>query len=576
MPDLSRTLTFVAELETFGDRSAAVSAIDGRTITYAQLVAGADALAEQLGAARRLAFVEAANSIESLLAYVACLRARHPMFLFSRADRPKLDHLISRYRPNVVISPGTAGPEVSWLHRDTHDLHPDLSLLLPTSGSTGSPKFVKLSGANIDSNARAIASYLELSPSERAITSLRFSYSYGMSVVNSHLASGGALVLTEDSVTDASFWETFRKAGATSFAGVPYTFESLHHGGFDFSTLPTLRYATQAGGRLDPVMVAQYAGLARSQGWRFYVMYGQTEASPRIAYLPPDQAHQFPHCIGHPIPGGRIDLIDDDGRRVETADTPGQLVYAGPNVMMGYAERSEDLAGDGTPASLMTGDIACRNSAGLFYIVGRAARFVKPFGLRVNLDDIESRVQADFPGARVAGNDQRIVVAIAAGAAAGSRKLVASLAADTALPEFVFSVEEFAEIPRLSGGKVDYARILESQRPATKDLSPAGIGTAVRLVFSREFVGRWIDELADLIGIRQRQWLSVAHIYETLLNAENVGDTDTFRTLAGDSLSYVQVIAALTEYLGALPADWPDRPIRELESLRVVTNVPTV
>ena len=307
-------------------------------------------------------------------------------------------------------------------------------------------------------------------------------------------------------------------------------------------------------------------------------MYGQTEASPRIAYLPPEQAHQFPHCIGQPIAGGRIDLIDDDGRRVEMADTPGQLVYSGPNVMMGYAERPEDLATDATPPSLMTGDIACRNTTGLFYIVGRAARFVKPFGLRVNLDDIESRLQAEFPGARCAGNDQRIVIALAGGrhSQAASRTLVASLAADTSLPEFVFSIAEFPEIPRLAGGKVDYARILASQQPATAVLQPAGLGTAVRLVFSREFVRRWIEELAELIGVRRRQWHSVTHIYATLLTAPRVDDADTFRTLAGDSLSYVQVIAALTEYLGALPVDWPDRPVRDLEALRVVNHVPTV
>jgi acyl-CoA synthetase (AMP-forming)/AMP-acid ligase II len=330
-------VTFANDLETFGDHPAAIGG-DGSAITYAQLAARADALAEQLGTTRRLVFVEAANSIASLVAYAACLRARHPMLLWSRTDRKKLDHLIARYRPNVVISSGMAGAELSWPHREPYELHDDLAVLVPTSGSTGSPKLVKLSRANIESNARAIAAYLGLSASERAITSLRFNYSYGMSVINSHLASGAALVLTENSVTDASFWDTFRQAGATSFAGVPYTFESLHHGGFDFSTLPTLRYATQAGGRLDPVLVAQYAGLARSQGWRFFVMYGQTEASPRIAYLPPEQAHQFPHCIGQPIAGGRIDLIDDDGRPVEMADTPGQLVYAGPNVMMGYAE----------------------------------------------------------------------------------------------------------------------------------------------------------------------------------------------------------------------------------------------
>jgi acyl-coenzyme A synthetase/AMP-(fatty) acid ligase len=569
------TTTFADELEMFGERPAAVT--DARQfVTYRQLAADADALAKRLGQTRRLVFVEAANSIAALTAYVACLRARHPMLLWSRLDRQKLDSLIAHYQPNVVVSSSAAGPELSWVHRNTHDLHQDLAVLLSTSGSTGSPKLVRLSAASVDSNARAIAAYLQLSTSERAITSLRFNYSYGMSIVNSHLATGAALVLTEDSVTDASFWETFRRAGATSFAGVPYTFESLHQGGFDFATIPTLRYATQAGGRLAPALVARYAELARSQNWRFYVMYGQTEAAPRIAYLPPEQAHQFPDCIGRSIPGGRIDLVADDGTLVETADTPGQLVYTGPNVMMGYAEHREDLALDAMPQRLITGDIACRNSAGLFYIVGRAARFVKPFGFRVNLDDIESRLQAAFPGARCAGDDQHIVVALTQAQMADGHKLVASIATDLSLPEFVFRVAGFDDIPRLPGGKVDYARILDRRRPAPADPGEAGIAAAARVVFSSEFRRQWLAEFVSLIGVSRRQWLSVAHIYETLLNAPKVDDADTFRTLAGDSLSYVQVIAALTEYLGLLPEDWPDRPVRDLEALRIVHHAPAV
>jgi hypothetical protein len=168
------------------------------------------------------------------------------------------------------------------------------------------------------------------------------------------------------------------------------------------------------------------------------------------------------------------------------------------------------------------------------------------------------------------------VIALGRGQAAASPKLVASLAADTSLPEFVFSIAEFDEIPRLSGGKVDYARILESQRPAATNRLPVGLGGAVRLVLSREFARRWFAELEDLIGTKRRQWTSVAHIYETLLTSPNAADTDTFRTLSGDSLSYVQVIAALTEYLGVLPADWPDRSIRDLEALRLAHHAPTV
>jgi len=220
--------------------------------------------------------------------------------------------------------------------------------------------------------------------------------------------------------------------------------------------------------------------------------------------------------------------------------------------------------------------VACRNSAGLFYIVGRAARFVKPFGFRVNLDDIESRFQPAFPGTRCGGDDHHIVVALVGARADECWKLVAKIAADTSLPEFMFRIVELDEIPRLTSGKVDYSRILDRQRTAEAARPAVGIGGVARLILSRQFLRRWMAELQELVGIKPRQWTSVAHIYETLLTSPHADDADTFRTLAGDSLSYVQVIAALTTYIGALPADWPEWSIRDLEALRSAHHAPTV
>jgi acyl-CoA synthetase (AMP-forming)/AMP-acid ligase II len=292
----------------------------GRTVTYAALLEIAQRFAERLGAGRQLVFLEALNTVDSIAAYLACRTDGHPVHLFSGRDWPKTAVLIERYQPNVVWRWRKGALVEDRPISRSHALHPDLRVLLSTSGSTGTPKFVKLSDRNLQANAEAICQYLALQASDRAVTTLPFNYSYGMSVLNSHLACGASLALTDLSVADREFWALFRKLGATSFAGVPHTFEILDRADPQWAQISGLRYATQAGGRLAPELVRRFARLAEKHGWLFYVMYGQTEAAPRIAYLPPGRAAEFAHCIGVPVPGGEIELIDDSGRLVRDAE----------------------------------------------------------------------------------------------------------------------------------------------------------------------------------------------------------------------------------------------------------------
>ena len=260
--------------------------------------------------------------------------------------------------PDVIVGdgdirerrPGTA-----------HDLHPDLALLLSTSGSTGSPKLVRLSHDNLRCNAASIADYLGLTPDDRAITSLPMHYCYGLSVVHSHLLVGAGLVLTDLSVVDECFWRLAEDAGATSFAGVPYTFEQLERSGFTERALPSLRYVTQAGGRMAPERVGRWRDHGRRSGWDLVVMYGQTEATARMAWLPPDRADAHPEAVGIPIPGGSFRL-----EPVDEVDEPGvgELVYAGPNVMQGYAVSAADLArGSGAAPSCAPATWPARSTA---------------------------------------------------------------------------------------------------------------------------------------------------------------------------------------------------------------------
>jgi acyl-CoA synthetase (AMP-forming)/AMP-acid ligase II len=526
-------VSFAADLARYGDRPAILT--DGRALTYRELADRVDALALRLGTERRLVALAAANDLDSLVAYLAALTYGHPLILLPEDKPAALESLVAAYDPDVILRSGKGQTVLEERRAGTrHELHPDLALLLSTSGSTGSPKLVRLSHQNLQSNAESIADYLSIGPHDRAATTLPMSYCYGLSVINSHLLRGAGLVLTDLSVVDPCFWDLFRSQEATSFAAVPYTFELLERVGFADMDLPSLRYVTQAGGRLAPDKVRSYAELGRRNGWDLFVMYGQTEATARMAYLPPELARTVPGAIGIPVPGGsfRIDPVPglDDG----------ELVYTGPNVMLGYADSPDDLAAGRTIHELRTGDLARQNPAGVYEVVGRRSRFVKIVGLRVDLGQVE-RMLADLgvQGAS-AGTDQGLVVAIEGDH--DTQLLSKILAQGIGLPRAALEVHVVEHLPRLATGKLDYPAVLalSGSKPAEPASGPAAATGP--------------DNVRRIFG-------------DTLERAD-IADSDTFVSLGGDSLSYVAASVRLEQTLGHLPADWHVTPVRDLEPRR--------
>ena len=468
------TSAFPDHLAAHGDRLAVVGS-EG-DLTYAGLERLVAAMADRLGPERRLVAVEAGNAVGPLVAYLAALRGRHPVLLLPPGSDALRGGMTEAYDPDVVMA-AAAGWEPAFRRPGSaHELHPDLALMLSTSGSTGSAKVVRLSRENLQANADAITAYLGLSPADRAPTTLPMQYCYGLSVINSYLTAGAGLVLTDLSVVDRCFWDLFRAAGATSLAGVPYTFELLDRVGFDHLSLPTLRYISQAGGRLHPDQVRRYAALGERDGWQLFVMYGQTEATARMAYLPPPLAPQHPQAIGVAIPGGafRLEPLDAPGGRGGDPDGDvGELVYSGPNVMLGYAERAADLVLGRTLHELRTGDVARRNADGLYEVIGRRSRFVKPFGLRVDLDEIERLVSLAGVAGLCTGDDERIVVAVRGqGHSASVGRLIGD---QVGLPASRLVVAEVDELPRLANGKPDY-RAVSALAPLP---SPDGFGRSM-------------------------------------------------------------------------------------------------
>lgn len=507
----------------FGDRLAVATADD--TLTYADLAHRAAAVATALGGDRKLVMLEVGNSVPSLAAYLGTLAGGHVALPVSPGGSH--DELLGTYDPDVVIDSTGA---IRRRHRHSrHRLHPDLALLLSTSGSTGSPKLVRLSADNLTSNATAIADYLGIGETDRAATTLPMSYCYGLSVIHSHLRQGAALILTDRSVADEEFWTLVRRHRATSFAGVPYTFDLLDRVGFEAMDLPHLRYITQAGGRMQPDTVRRYARLGESRGFDFVVMYGATEATARMAYLPPALAELHPQAIGRPIPGGSFTLAPLDGWPEPDV---GELVYHGPNVMMGYAHGPADLATGATVDALHTGDIARHLGDELYEVIGRLSRFVKLYGLRIDLQRLESAVHEPGVAAMCTEADGRLVVAAAGPIDAADLQRRTATAAG--LPMAAVRAVPVRELPVLPSGKPDYPALQELARdsaaPASNDL---------RALF------------ADVLQ----------------LDAESVRPESSFVGLGGNSLSYVAMSIQLERRLGRLPPDWQDRSIAELQRL---------
>ena len=398
----------LGHLRRMGDRTALVES-QGRHLSYDELADRAAEFAETLGSGRKLVMLAGRNASSSLIAYLGAYIGGHAVLVVPEPGTDPDSSLRTTYDPDVVVTCNELGVTVDRIRDESgHDLHQDLALCLSTSGSTGSPKLVRLSYRNLQSNAAAIAQYLALTRDDRAATTLPMHYCYGLSVIHSYLMTGASLLLTNDSVLDASFWSDFRDHRATSLAGVPYTYELLDKVGFASMALPHLRYLTVSGGRLAPAKLREYAELGRRSGWELFSMYGSTESTSRMSYMPPHLAVDNPECVGVPIPGGEFRIDPVDGLN----DGTGELVYRGPNVMMGYANSAADLGKGPELDELRTGDIALRKSNGLYQIVGRAARFVKLFGIRVDLQRIESVLEADGLAVCATGTDDQLVVAV--------------------------------------------------------------------------------------------------------------------------------------------------------------------
>ncbi|MDW4548558.1 AMP-binding protein [Defluviimonas sp. D31] len=492
-------------------------------MSYSELAAVSARFACRFPRRRGLIAIEMAPTPITIAAYLGALQAGHAVMPLPAGQTDLALNLEARFRP--AASWRRVGDRYRMLYHDKPaGLDPALALVMMTSGSTGQGRGVRLSRDAVSANALSIAEYLAIGAEDRAALVLPLHYSYGLSVLHSHLACGASLWLNEGTILDETFLPRLAASGATSLAGVPHLFRLLESAIAENELPAGLTCLTVAGGAMPPADVMRWTQRMSERRGRFVVMYGQTEATARIAYLPPELVARAPEAIGRAIPGGCLYLRDDAGDTIVGHGREGELIFRGPNVMMGYAAGAADLGLGAETDELATGDLAVRGADGLYRITGRRSRMSKIAGLRVGHDALEQALAASGEDAAVWGDDEHIWVATARPAEALQTR-VARLAGVGARHVILVPCDP---LPRRPNGKIDYPALkaIASPPPPDKSLLP---------LFARTFA------------------------------PQAVRRSDSFQSLGGDSLQHVELSLALDRHFGGLPDGWERRPIAELE-----------
>ena len=461
------------DLNKFENKVALVT--ETAEVSYSELKELSKKIGDAVGR-RCLVFLLATNSVESIAGYVGFLNKKIvPIMIDAELNISAIKNLLEIYRPEFIFLPKNLQENFYFAEvlevgnysllvtgeKNFFALNDELALLMTTSGSTGSPKFVRQSYKNISANTKSIVEYLQIDENERAITNLPMSYVYGLSILNTHIFSGASVVVTEKNLFQKEFWQLIKDKEVTNLNGVPYTFEMLMRLRFFRMKLPALKKITQAGGKLDPELHLKFAEFAAQNDKKFFVMYGASEATARMGYLPPEKSLQKIGSMGIAIPGGKFELVDGEGNLISKTDEVGELIYYGENVCLGYAERGEDLIrGDERHGRLETGDLAKVDYEGFYTVVGRKKRFLKIFGKRVNLQEVEHLIRQKFEiEVACAGRDDKMTIFITT---ENLDDEILNFASEKLnLHPSAFQVKYIAEIPKNSAGKIVYSELTD-------------------------------------------------------------------------------------------------------------------
>lgn len=379
-------------------------------ITYFDLVKNVENFSSIIKK-RSLVFLICKNNFESIVGYLGFLKSDCVISLIDeKINIDALKKLINIYKPDFIFLEKQKTKKLDNFflcfsfqnfilleakNKFKKILNDELALLISTSGSTGSAKLVRQSYDNLNSNTQSISRYLNITNKDISITTLPMSYVYGLSIINTHLNQGASLVINNHSVLAKEFWQSIEKNKVTSFGGVPYTYSILEKLDLRKFNLSSLKYTTQAGGKINKRIVNKILNIYDSLNIKLFLMYGAAEATARMSFLECKKKYRDKiDSIGKPIPGGKFFLKDTKSKIINKSNKSGELIYIGKNVCLGYAENIEDLSrGDENKQILKTGDIAFKDNENFYYIVGRKDRYIKIHGIRLNLQEIEKIIE---------------------------------------------------------------------------------------------------------------------------------------------------------------------------------------
>ena len=455
----------------------------------------------------------------------------------------------------------------------------DMAGILYTSGSTGNPKGVVFSHRNLVVGAQSVSQYLKYRVSDRIINIPPYSFDFGLNQLFSTLCVGATAVL-HNFVTAEDLMKTIVEAKVTGVSGVPTVMIQLTQLPWPEEAASTVRYLSTTGGRMpEPAVRALRRALP---GAEIYLMYGLTEAF-RSTYLPPEEVDRRPNSIGKAIPNAEVLVVRPDGTICDPEEE-GELVHKGPLITLGYwndpvrtAERFRPAPGE--PAgkrnpeiAVWSGDTVKRDVDGFIYYVGRRDEMIKTSGYRVSPTEVEEAVFASGEVAVAAAvgvaDDllgQTIVVYVTP---KPGRKLdVRAILSHCrkVLPAYMVPqhVIRRDEMPLNPNGKIDRKQLAHEHAEKTMPQAPAEAGVA--LTRPESFLTRWRNALLEIFGLRSRKFASVAEVYRWALPDTRPSPDDSFISLGGDSLSYVNLSVALNNHLGRVPENWAEQSIGDLE-----------
>ncbi len=452
-----------------------IALIDGKKkISYKDLITIFNQLSYILKK-RSLILILCNNSLGSIISYLFCLYSNHVVILIDKKISDyEFKRLIILYKPNYIISEDLRslknekkivpkikifGSNIYFTNSKNVKLKTDLQLLLPTSGSMSASKFVKLSKSNLYKNTVSIIKYLKLNQKDITITNMPFFYSYMLSIINTHLHIGGSIVISKDSIVQKKFWDIYSKNKITSFNGVPYVYELLFKIGINKILKKNLRYITQAGGKLDEKLKLKLWEILRKKNIELFVMYGQTEASPRISYIKNKDLILKRESIGKSIEGVKMFLRNDKKQKILTPYLKGNIYCTGKNIMLGYSKNFRDLNNQKNLKELNTGDIGFFDKDKYFFIKSRSKRISKIYGIRLDLEELEEKLLNYGIKIISVSNDKKIGIFYNPSKKISLKKIKQKVEKITNQSSDIFSFTKLKDIPRTTNQKIDFNKL---------------------------------------------------------------------------------------------------------------------